>query len=82
MFLSLFVSGVECALMTLEASNVIAMRLRMIAKGDAQGQHESELMLSEKIKAFAQARHDMMTGVSISSSAIIFVSSSAQTKRA
>jgi inosine-uridine nucleoside N-ribohydrolase len=64
MFLSLFASGVECALMTLEASNVIAMRFQMIAKGDSQGQREAELMVSEKLKAFAQAQTDMMSGVS------------------
>jgi hypothetical protein len=51
---------------TVEASNVIAMRLQIISKGNTQGQRESELMLSEKVKAFAQAQTDMMAGVSSS----------------
>ena len=63
-FLSLFVSAIECSLMTIEAANVIAIRVQMIAKGDAQGQRESELMVSEKFEAFAQAGADIMAGVS------------------
>jgi len=62
--LSLFVFGIEATLTTLEASNVIAMRLRMIAKGDAAGRRESELMISEKLDAFAKAGRDMAAGVS------------------
>jgi hypothetical protein len=61
---SLIVSGMECALMTLEATNVVAMRVQMIAKGDLAGQREAELMVSEKIEAFAQAGTDILAGVS------------------
>lgn len=50
MFLGLFVSGVECALMTIEAANVIAMRMPMIAKGDTRGQVEAELMIADKFE--------------------------------
>ena len=64
MFLSLFVSGIESALMTIEASNVISMRLQMFCKGDAQALRESELMLSEKVEAFARAGSDIMAGAS------------------
>ena len=64
MFLSLFVSSIENSLMALEASNVIAMRLQMFCKGDAQALRESELMLSEKIDAFTQAGFDMAAGAS------------------
>jgi hypothetical protein len=66
MFLGLFVSGVECALMTIEAANVIAMRMPMIAKGDTRGQVEAELMIAEKFEAFAQAGADIMAGISSS----------------
>jgi hypothetical protein len=63
MFLGLFVSGLEFALITIEAANVIAMRMPMIAKGNAQGQIEAELMVAEKFEAFAQAGADMMADV-------------------
>ena len=66
MFLSLFVSGCERALLSLEASNVIGMRLQMLAKGDAQALHELVLMISEKLEAFVQAGTDVMAGVSAS----------------
>jgi hypothetical protein len=59
MFLSLFISSIENSLMALEASNVIAMRLQMFCKGDAQALRESELMLSEKIDAFTRAGFDI-----------------------
>jgi hypothetical protein len=42
MFLSLCVSGWECALVSLEAGNAIGMRLQSIAKGDAQALREAE----------------------------------------
>jgi hypothetical protein len=64
MFLSLFVSSIENSLMALEASNVIAMRLQMFCKGDAQALRESELMLSEKIDAFTRAGFDIAAGAS------------------
>jgi hypothetical protein len=44
MFLSILVVGIENALMAIEASNVIAMRLHLIFKGDQQGLRESELI--------------------------------------
>jgi hypothetical protein len=61
MFLSLFVSSIESAMMTLEATNVIAMRLQMFCKGDAQALRESELMVSEKLDAFTRAGFDILT---------------------
>jgi hypothetical protein len=64
MFLSLFVSTIENTLMTLEASNVISMRLQMFCKGDAQALRESELMVSEKMNAFTRAGFDIMAGAS------------------
>ena len=64
MFLNLIVAGMECALMTLEDTNVIAMRVQIISKGDERGQREAELMVSEKVAAFSQAGADMMTGAS------------------
>jgi hypothetical protein len=64
MFLSLFVSSIENALMILEAGNVISIRLQMFCKGDAQALRESELMVSEKMAAFTRAGFDMMAGAS------------------
>jgi hypothetical protein len=64
MILSLIVSGIEAALMTIEAANVIAMRHEMIANGDEESLREAELMVWEKMKAFALARSDMLAGVS------------------
>ena len=64
MFLSLFASSIENILMTLEATNVISMRLQMFCKGDAQALRESELMLSEKLETFAHAGLDAMSGAS------------------
>jgi hypothetical protein len=64
MFLSLFVSSIESAMMTLEATNVIAMRLQMFCKGDAQALRESELMVSEKLDAFTRAGFDILTDAS------------------
>jgi hypothetical protein len=60
----LFVSSMECALMTMEAANVIGMRLQVIAKNDVTGRLEAELMLSEKVEAFAQAGADLIAGAS------------------
>ena len=62
MFMSVFVSGIESALMAIEAGNVIALRLQMMVKGDAAAQLETELMISEKMEAFTQAARDMATG--------------------
>ncbi len=63
MFLSFFVSSIESALMTIEAGNVIVLRLQTICKGDKQAQREAELMIWEKLEAFGQAGIDAMTGV-------------------
>jgi aldehyde:ferredoxin oxidoreductase len=63
MFLSLFVSSIEAGLITIEANNVIAMRLQMITKGDIQARHESELIESEKLEAFVRAGANIMAGV-------------------
>jgi hypothetical protein len=46
--LSLFVSGIETTLMTIEATNAIAMQLEMIANGDAEPLRETGLMVREK----------------------------------
>lgn len=64
MVLSLFVSSIETTLMTIEAINVIAMRMQMMAKGDAKALRESEVMLSEKLEAFAKAGADIIAGAS------------------
>jgi hypothetical protein len=64
MISSFFVAGIESALMTLEATNVIMMRLQMISKGNEKGQREAELMVTEKVEAFAKARSDFLDGVS------------------
>jgi hypothetical protein len=66
MFASLFVAGWECALLSLEASNVIGMRLEMLAKGDNRAFQEAELMVSEKLEALTQASADLIAGVSSS----------------
>ena len=64
MFLSLFTTSIENTLMTLEAANVISMRLHMFCQGDGKALRESELMLSEKLEAFAHAGLDAMSGAS------------------
>ena len=66
MFLSLLLSGWECALMGLEVSNVIGMRLQTIAKGDSRAFQEAELMVLEKLEALTQAGADVIAGVSAS----------------
>jgi hypothetical protein len=64
MILSLFVSGIETTLMTIEATNAIAMRLEMIANGDAEPLRETELMVRERLEAFARIGSDMLADVS------------------
>jgi hypothetical protein len=64
MILSLFVSTIETTLMTIEAINAIAMRLERIANGDAEPLWESELMVREKLEAFARTGSDMLADVS------------------
>ena len=64
MFLSLFTTSIENTLMTLEAANVIFMRLQMFCLGDARALRETELMLSEKLETFVQAGLDAMSGTS------------------
>ena len=52
MILSLFISGIETTLMTIETTNAIAMRLGMIADGEAEPLREPELTVREKLEAF------------------------------
>ena len=47
MILSLFISGIETTLMTIETTNAIAMRLEMIANGEAEPLREPELIVRE-----------------------------------
>jgi hypothetical protein len=56
MILSLFVSDIETTLTTIEATNAIAIRLEMIANGDAEPMRETELIVREKLDAFASDR--------------------------
>jgi hypothetical protein len=46
----------ETAIMTIEAGNVIALRLQMLSRGDLAAARGAELMVSEKLTAFTQAR--------------------------
>jgi hypothetical protein len=62
--LRLFVTAMETALMTIEAGNVISMRLQMLCRGDLAAAREAELMLSEKLAAFTQAGTDVLSGIS------------------
>jgi hypothetical protein len=62
--LCLFVTSIETALMTIEAGNVIALRLQMICRGDLAAAREAELMVSEKLTAFTQAGTDVLSGIS------------------
>jgi hypothetical protein len=64
MILSLFVSGIETTLMTIETTNAIAMRLGMIADGEAEPLRETELTVREKLEAFARTGHDKLADVS------------------
>jgi hypothetical protein len=65
MFLSLFVSSIEATLMTIEASNVIAMRLQMIGRGDGGGLQWSEGDGVGKATRFLRRRGaDIVAGVS------------------
>jgi hypothetical protein len=52
MILSLFISGIETTLMTIETTDAIAMRLGMIADGEAEPLRETELTVREKLEAF------------------------------
>jgi hypothetical protein len=54
MILSLFVSGIETTLTTIETNNAIAMRLGMIANGETEPLRETELTVRKKLDAFAQ----------------------------
>jgi len=64
MILSLFVSGLETTLMTIETTNAIAIRLGMIANGEAEPLQETELMVREKLEGFARTRPDKLADVS------------------
>jgi hypothetical protein len=57
MILSLFISGIETTLMTIEATNAIAIRLGMIANGEAEPLPETEL--TER-SAFARSAADKL----------------------
>jgi hypothetical protein len=54
MILSRFISGIETTLMTIETTNAIAMRLGMIANGEAEPLRETELIVREKSQASAR----------------------------
>jgi 2-iminoacetate synthase ThiH len=62
--LRLFVTSMETAIMIIEAGNVISLRLQMLSRGDLAAAREAELMVSEKLTAFAQAGTDVMSGIS------------------
>jgi hypothetical protein len=64
MILSLFISGIETTLMTIETSNAIAMRLGMIANGQAEPLRETELIVREKSETFARTEPDKLADVS------------------
>jgi hypothetical protein len=54
MILSLFVSGIETTLMTIETTNAIAMRPGMIANGETEPLRETELTVRENLEASAR----------------------------
>ena len=64
MILSLFISGIETTLMTIETTDAIAMRLGMIADGEAEPLRETELTVREKLEAFARTGPDKLADVS------------------
>jgi hypothetical protein len=65
MILSLFVSGIETTLMTIETTNAIAMRrLGMIANGETEPLRETELTVREKLEVFARTGPDKLADVS------------------
>ena len=64
MILSLFISGIETTLMTIETTNAIAMRLGMIANGETDPLREPELTVREKLEAFARTGPDKLADVS------------------
>jgi hypothetical protein len=64
MILSLFISGIETTLMTIETTNAIAMRLGMIANGETEPLRETELTVRERLKAFARTGPDKLAEVS------------------
>ena len=61
MILSLFISGIETTLTTIEAANVIAERLELIANGDPNSLRERELMDGAEDGSI---RSDTLAGVS------------------
>ena len=64
MILSLFISGIETTLMTIETTNAIAMRLEMIANGETEPLRETESTVREKSEAFARTGPDKLADVS------------------
>ena len=63
MFFRLLVSSVEYALVTLEATRVINMRLQTNEGGD-HGPQAAGLIISEKIRESAQAQADALNDMS------------------
>lgn len=67
MYASIFVMMIETALMSVEASRVIALRMQVFANGGAEAWHEADLMIHEKTLAFNKALDDLRNGSSQSS---------------
>lgn len=59
MFAESLVAMTEVSLLSLEASCVIAMRMRVIMLGGADARTEAELMIREKLIAFSRADHSV-----------------------
>jgi hypothetical protein len=56
--IGLFLAAMES---TIEASGVIALRMQIISHGGPAAQTEAELMVTEKMRAFAQALQILRT---------------------
>jgi DsbC/DsbD-like thiol-disulfide interchange protein len=50
---------------TIEATSVITLRLQVLPQGGKAAEAEALLMVTEKMKAFAQARSDLADGASL-----------------
>lgn len=55
-------AGVEWWMLGLEASTVIGLRLARIAAGGSLAARETELMVTEKVRAAMELQWGMMTG--------------------
>lgn len=64
MFASPFVMMTETALLSMEASRVIALRMQIFMLGGVAAMEEAELMFEEKTKAFGKAFADLSGGAS------------------